>query len=214
MPQDLIRLNAVEKWYGSNRVLGPVSLSISAGEVLGVFGSNGSGKSTLLSILAGVLAPDLGSVVRADCLKGAVGYVPQDIALYPTLSVWDNLRFWADVYGLPPRAARARIRWLLQLMQLEDKARARVENCSGGMKRRVNLACAMVITPRILLLDEPSVGTDAESAQIVLSTVERLSQGGTAVVMNTHVKQELERVSDRILLLQAGAPSFLESPPV
>ncbi len=213
MPSELIRLSAVEKWYGPNRVLGPVSLCVRPGEVLGVYGSNGSGKTTLLSILAGVLAPDKGTVARADCLGGAVGYVPQDVALYPTLSARDNLRFWADVYGLPPRAARARVDWLLGLMQLSDKGNAKVEDCSGGMKRRLNLAAALVITPKLLLLDEPTVGTDEESSEIVLSVVERLSRGGCAVVISTHLRRDLTRVAGRILYLKAGIPSESEPPP-
>lgn len=200
----LIELYDVTKSYGPDPVLGPVSLTVHAGEVIGLCGKNGAGKTTLISILAGTLQPDGGRIRRDPSLHRAVGFVPQEIALYPTLSGRDNLRFWADAYGLPARAAKARVNWLLGLMQLTDKGRSRVETYSGGMKRRLNLASAIVITPRMLLLDEPTVGADAASTEIILSVIRQLRHNGCGVVLITHQYEQLSAVSDRILTLEAG----------
>lgn len=212
MAQPLCTLTDIEKHYGARRVLGPLSLRVEPGRVLGIRGSNGAGKTTLLNIIAGVSAPDRGSVLRDPALRGAVGLVPQDVALYSTLSGRDNLRFWADVYGLPAKAAKARVDWLLELMQLGKKGRERVENYSGGMKRRLNLAAALVITPRLLLLDEPTVGADDVSMEIILSTVLRLRENGCATVMISHHEEELRRVCDCILSMEAGRIREIETP--
>ncbi len=211
MAEPLCVLTGIEKQYGAQRVLGPLSLRVEQGQVLGIRGSNGAGKTTLLNVLAGVTAPDKGSVSRSAELQKAVGLVPQDIALYPSLSGKDNLRFWADVYGLPAKAAKARVEWLLQLVQLQKKGRERVENYSGGMKRRLNLAAALMITPKLLLLDEPTVGADAASTEIILSTVLHLKENGCSTVMISHHEDQLRRVCSHILTLEAGLIQSFET---
>lgn len=198
-------MDAVQKCFGTGpAALGPVSLHIYPGEILGLRGPNGAGKSTLLKLLAGVLRPDGGTILRHQDLTGLVGYVPQEVALYTSMSGLENLAFWGAVYGLPRKPCAARSRWLLERMELTEKAREPVFAYSGGMRRRLHLASALMVTPKLLLLDEPTVGADPRSAQVILSTLEHVRGLGCAVVLVTHQAGELEQVSDRILTLEAG----------
>lgn len=199
-------LREITKGYGSRapKVLGPLSLEIFPGELIGVRGENGAGKSTLLSILAGVLKPDSGEIWMSPDFQGRVGYAPQEPALYATLSGLDNLRFWGKVHGLPKKACEARSHWLLQEMNLEEKARSPVASYSGGMKRRLHLASALMGTPRLLLLDEPTAGADEASAQLMLTLVKQLGEQGCSVVLVSHRQGELEQVCTRFLTLSGG----------
>lgn len=198
-------MDEVEKHYGrALRALGPVSLGVFPGEALGVRGRNGAGKSTLLQLLAGVISPDSGSVVQDERIKGRVGYLPQEIALYETLSCLDNLRFWGRVYGMGEDVIKVRSRWLLNELGLWDKAKSPVHACSGGMRRRLHLATALMPTPLLLLLDEPTVGADDPSAELILAMLERMSSNGCGVVFISHRQGELERVCRRIITLDGG----------
>ncbi|MBM6925059.1 ABC transporter ATP-binding protein [Pseudoflavonifractor phocaeensis] len=211
----LCTLRQVEKRYPGLTVpaLGPLSLTLAQGEVLGIKGSNGAGKSTLLAILAGVLRPDAGQYVLAPQAVGKVAYVPQELSLYHTLTGLENLRFWGLACGLPPRAISTRSRWLLERLDLSEKGRQPVSSYSGGMRRRLHLATALMITPRVLLLDEPTVGADARSVELILSMVEHLRDMGCAIALISHQPGELERVCDRVLTLQAGRPIPEEGTP-
>lgn len=201
----LCTLIDAEKHYEKGvAALGPVSLSVYPGRILGLNGRNGAGKSTLLKLMAGALRPDSGKCLRSPTLEGRLGYVPQEVALYNDLSGWDNLRFWADVYGLPRKAGITRSRWLLEQMELTEKAKAPVSAYSGGMKRRLHLATALMCSPLLLLLDEPTVGADPHSVQLILSTLVHLRDQGCAVVLVSHQHAELKQVSDQILTLEAG----------
>ncbi len=204
MEQNICILTNIEKRYGAQQVLGPVSLCLKSGELLGIRGNNGAGKSTLLNIMAGVTKPDGGVITLAPETEGSIGYAPQDIALYESLSGMDNLLFWCAVSGLPAAAAKSRARWLLETMKLSDKAKKRVDTYSGGMKRRLNLACALVTTPKMLLLDEPFVGADADSVALILDTIRRVRDRGCAVAVISHQTPELDPLCDRIITLEAG----------
>lgn len=198
----LCALREVTKRYARRAapVLGPVSLSVSGGEILGVRGPNGAGKSTLLGIMAGVLAPSGG---RRDCAC-RVGYVPQELSLYSALTGVENLRFWGLAQGLPGKTASVRARWLLGELELPDKGGEPVSAWSGGMKRRLHLATALMSTPELLLLDEPTVGTDDPSAALILALLGRLRGQGCGVVLTSHRAGELEQVCSRILTLEGG----------
>lgn len=186
-------------------VLRDLSLCVFGGQILGIRGENGAGKSTLLRVMAGIQRPDAGTRRLAPDAAGRIAYVPQEIALYPSLTGKQNLDFWAEVYGLRgPRKAN-RIRELLRLMDLEDKANKPMETYSGGMKRRLNLACALAASPRLLLLDEPTVGADARSIRAMQQVILDVRAGGTGVVLISHQAGELEQLSDRILTLKDGA---------
>ena len=201
----LCTLERAEKWYSrSAPALGPVTLEVRPGEILGIRGPNGAGKSTLLALLAGSQRPDQGICVRSGQVLGHIGYVPQDLSLYHTLTGLDNLKFWGLASGLPRRAIAARSRWLLERLDLSARGKDPVSAYSGGMQRRLHLATALMATPRLLLLDEPTVGADEHSAGLILSMLKHLQGMGCAVVLISHFPGELERVCSRILTLEGG----------
>lgn len=205
MEQEILcTLTDAVRHYGRTRALGPLSLTVKSGEILGVRGPNGAGKSTLLSLLAGDAKPDAGQCARSDRAKAATSWVPQELSLYETLSGLDNLKFWAMASGLPHRYIPARAAYLLERLGLSDKAKAPVSSYSGGMKRRLHLASALMVTPALLLLDEPTVGADADSARLILDLLTHLRDMGVGVVLISHRAGELERVSDRIVAMEGG----------
>lgn len=199
----LCALRDVTKCYARRTApaLGPISLSVSGGEILGIRGPNGAGKSTLLEILAGVLRPSKGER-RCTC---RVGYVPQELSLYSSLTGVENLRFWGLAQGLSGKTSSVRARWLLGELELSGKGDAPVSTLSGGMKRRLHLATALMTTPELLLLDEPTVGADDPSAALILALLGRLAGQGCGIVLTSHRAGELENCS-RILTLEAGKP--------
>ena len=205
-PLTLCELDHVEKRFKRNAspVLGPVSLTLHTGEVTGIRGDNGAGKSTLLNLIAGVYKPDRGSIRFAEGVAGAVGFVPQELSLYESLSGYENLTFYGIAAGLPARAIRIRSRWLLNVLSLSDKGKERVRAYSGGMKRRLHLASALMVTPRLLLLDEPTVGADFKSAEAILRLIAHLKSLGCGVVLTSHREGDLESVCDRIVILEEG----------
>lgn len=204
MGETVLSLKNIVVDMGSERVLNGVSIDVRSGEVLGIYGKNGAGKSTLIGVMAGTVRQDSGTREELCSLKRALCYVPQDIALYPSLTGKQNLEFWAEAYGLHGKREKARVDYLLRLMDLKEKANKRVETYSGGMKRRLNMACALVVTPKLLLLDEPTVGADAASVAVMLETVKRLRANGTAIVLISHISDDLSSVCDRILTLSEG----------
>ena len=204
MSETVLKLTDIVMDYGSERVLDGVCLDVRAGEAIGIYGRNGAGKSTLIGVMAGTLKPLSGARAENAELAGRTCYVPQDIALYPTLTGRQNLDFWAEAYGLFGRRRRERVDMLLKLMDLTEKANKRVETYSGGMKRRLNMAAALVVTPKLLLLDEPTAGADDASVAVMLSTIKDLKAGGAAVVLISHIKEELKGVCDRVLVLSEG----------
>ena len=194
-------LNEIEKKYGSERVLGPVSVSFSRRSITGLCGPNGSGKSTLLAVAAGILRPDAGT---RSTTGGRICYVPQELALYPSLSARDNLSFWAGIYGVPRRERKGRIEAALALVELSEHAGKRVESLSGGMKRRVNVAAALLVPSELLLLDEPTAGCDERSVEVILRTIRRVAdENFCSVVFVSHSREELS-VCDRVLTLRNG----------
>jgi ABC-2 type transport system ATP-binding protein len=201
----------VRKRYGARPALAGVSFRVHAGEVVGLLGPNGAGKTTLLSILATILVPDAGTVtidgrpaVAAVANGGAIGLVPQGLALYPGLSVQQNLWHFARMQGLSRAAARPACARALVQIGLAERAADAVATLSGGMQRRVNLACGVVHEPDILLLDEPTVGVDHESRERLLGEIRRLRAAGTAIVYSTHSMEEAERLCDRVCLIDRG----------
>ena len=185
-------------------VLNDLSLSVFGGRILGIRGENGAGKSTLLRVMAGIQRVNAGQRrIAADAAKN-IAYVPQEIALYPSLTGRQNLDFWAEIYGLHGAKKAARIRELLRTMDLEEKANKRVETYSGGMKRRLNLACALVASPKLLLLDEPTVGADVRSVRTMQRIILDTAAGGSGVVLVSHRAGEIEQLCDRVLTLENG----------
>jgi ABC-2 type transport system ATP-binding protein len=201
----------VSKRYGVRRAIDGVSLAVRAGEVVGLLGPNGAGKTTLLSMLATILAPDAGQVSIAGVPVGAggaapttIGLVPQSLALYPRLTALQNVWHFARMQGLGRREARTACPRVLAEVGLLERAHDAAESLSGGMQRRLNLACGLVHRPRVLLLDEPTVGVDLESRERLLAEVRRVRAAGTAVVYSTHYMEEAERICDRVCLIDGG----------
>jgi ABC-2 type transport system ATP-binding protein len=208
----LIRVDGLRLALGGRTVLDGVSFEVDAGEVVGLLGPNGAGKTTTLSVIATLRRADAGSAVVAghpvlsepDAVHRVLGLVPQAIALYPTLTARENLRFFARVLGLDRREARDAIARTLAVVGLEDRADDVVATFSGGMQRRLNLAGGLLHAPRVLLLDEPTVGVDPQSRERILDAVRGQAAAGTAVVYSTHYMDEAERLCDRVVLIDHG----------
>ena len=199
-------LSGVCKTYrrGAVSVLRDVNLTICTGEVTGIRGRNGAGKSTLIELMAGVAKADGGSVTYAEGVRNHIGYVPQELSLYESLTVTQNINFWGRAQGVHGRTLRDRRRMLMEALDLTEKKRARVETLSGGMKRRVHLATALIAKPKLLLLDEPTVGADRASAEAILHLIEHLKSLGCGIVLTSHREGDLEKVCDRIVTLEKG----------
>lgn len=184
-----------------SELLGPFSFQLCSGEILGIRGRNGIGKSTLLGILAGNTRVTSGTLFLADEVRDRISYVPQELSLYEELTGYENLRFWGIAGGLQGKAIGTRSQWLLRELGILDKGRDKVSTYSGGMKRRLHLATALMTTPGLLLLDEPTVGADEYSARLIGGMIRHIGGLGCAVVLSSHREGELEAVCDRILAL-------------
>ncbi len=190
-----------------------VSFEIQEGEVFSLLGPNGAGKTTVISILSCLLKPDAGearvggfSVTKeAEKVKRLIGVVPQDIALYEDLSGRENLLFWGRMYGLRGAALNKRVDEVLELIGLVDRQKDRVQKYSGGMKRRVNIGAALLHSPRLLYLDEPTVGIDPQSRRAILEGVKAFNAAGVTVLYTTHYMEEAQELSDRIGIMDKGA---------
>jgi len=209
--QPILEAIDIGKSYGARRVLRGVSFAVRPGEIVGLLGPNGAGKTTTLSILSTVLSPDGGAVRIAGRspreepgFRRRLGLVPQSLALYPTLSALQNVRHFARMQGLARSAASDAAMRTLDLVGLADRARDTARTLSGGMQRRLNLACGIVHRPAVLLLDEPTVGVDLESRERILGLVRSVRDEGTGVVYSTHYMEEAERLCDRVFLIDDG----------
>ena len=208
----MLEANSLKKSYGNIMAVDGVSLRAAAGETVGLLGPNGAGKTTTVSIIAGLVRPDYGSVKignRAlagdtDPIKRRIGLVPQDLALFDELTARDNLLLFAALYDLAGTAANRAIGEALELAGLADRSRDRVRTFSGGMKRRLNLAVALLHDPQILLLDEPTVGVDPQSRNSIFDNLETLKQHGKTLLYTTHYMEEAERLCDRVVIIDHG----------
>jgi ABC-2 type transport system ATP-binding protein len=207
MEQSMLRCEGLRKSYGGREAVKGVSFCIAEGECYGLLGPNGAGKTTTISMLCGLILPDQGEVTVDGFAggsleaKAAVGYVPQDLALYPDLSAVENLTFFGQLYGLGGKELQGRIGETLELVGLADRGKDRIGTYSGGMKRRANMAAGLLHRPKLLVLDEPTVGVDPQSRNAILETVGRL---GIAVLYTTHYMEEAARLCDRIGIIDDG----------
>ena len=200
------------KSYGSSNAVEGISLTVRPGEIVGLLGPNGAGKTTTVSMLCGLTAPDRGSVriagellaENAHSAKRRVGLVPQEIALYEELGAEANLRLMGALYGVAEPLLTERVNAALVLVGLADRARDKPSRFSGGMKRRLNIACALVHDPEVLLFDEPTVGVDPQSRNAIFDNLEHLRDRGKALVYTTHYMEEAERLCDPIVIVDHG----------
>jgi ABC-2 type transport system ATP-binding protein len=208
----MLEVKGVTKSYGKLMAVTGVSFRADDGETIGLLGPNGAGKTTTVSVIAGLLSPDSGEVLidsqqvksDTDPVKLKIGLVPQDMALYDKLSARDNLNFFAALYSLVGAKARQAITEALSLVGLSDRAGDKVGTFSGGMKRRLNLAAALLHDPQILLLDEPTVGVDPQSRNAIFENLEALRKRGKTLIYTTHYMEEAERLCDRIVIIDHG----------
>jgi len=207
----MLTLTNVRKSFGQTIAVDGLSLSIRRGELFGLLGPNGAGKSTSVSLAVGLLAPDAGTVAidglgdPADpAVRGRLGVATQSLALYDLLSAEENLRFFGQVYGLSGASLSARVAWCLDFVGLTDRKDDRAGTYSGGMKRRLNLAAALVHDPELLLLDEPTVGVDPQSRNKIFENIEALHAQGRTIIYTTHYMEEAVRLCQRIAIVDAG----------
>jgi ABC-2 type transport system ATP-binding protein len=208
----MIEVHELRKSFGDVTAVDGVSFSCEAGTLFGLLGPNGAGKSTTIACISGLLKPGSGriSVGGRDIVTGGaaaraiLGVVPQELALYNDLSATDNLSYWGAAYGLHGQALRKRVDAVLELTGLHDRAKEPVRNFSGGMQRRLNFGCGIVHEPRVLLLDEPTVGVDPQSRVRLLDLVRELVAQGTCVLYTTHYMEEAQALCDQIGIIDRG----------
>ncbi len=209
---ELLQARGLRKSYGERAAVVDVSLHVGAGEVLGLLGPNGAGKSTTIALLCGLTAPDAGSIHLgrlaladdAHAFKRRIGLVPQELALFEDLPARANIELFGALYGLPRAQLQQRAAEVLAMVGLADRARDRPSTFSGGMKRRLNIACALVHDPELLLLDEPTAGVDPQSRNAIFDNLEALKRAGKALVYTTHYMEEAERLADRLVIIDHG----------
>lgn len=202
----------LRKRYGERFVVDGLSLSVNAGEILGLLGPNGAGKSTTMSMLAGLVEPTEGEVRFLDQpfslhnrqLRARLGMAPQDLAIYPDLTARENLEFFGQIYGISGSPLRQRVEQLLHEVGLESAANQRSDEFSGGMKRRLNFAVAILHEPALLMLDEPTVGVDPQSRAHLLACAQQLASRGTAILYASHYMEEIETLCKRIAIIDHG----------
>ncbi len=206
----MLVVEQVHKSFGEVKALQGVSFQVAPGEILGLLGPNGAGKTTLLSLVAGLLAPDGGRVLidghspRQMSVRARVGVAPQGLALYEELTAAENLSFLGRLYGLHGQDLQRRVQECLELAGLSSRAHDRVKTYSGGMKRRLNLLCALVHDPELLLLDEPTVGVDPQTRAYLFEWIERLRDSGKTIIYATHYMEEAARLCQRVAILDRG----------
>ena len=208
----MIEVEALHKYYNDLKAVEDVSFVAEPGKVFGLLGPNGAGKSTTIGCISGLIDPTSGRVrvlghdviIDRRAARESLGIVPQDLALYEDLSAKENLVYWGSAYGLRGTTLEKRIADVLAVAGLLDRAREPVKRFSGGMKRRLNMACGLVHSPKVLLLDEPTVGVDPQSRVRLLELVREQADAGTCVLYTTHYMEEAENVCDRLAIMDHG----------
>lgn len=215
-----ILLRGVVKRFGAFTALDRLSLSVERGEIFGLLGPNGSGKTTTVNIISGLSAPTAGEVRvlgyditrDARAVRAGLGVIPQETALYEELSAWRNMVFHAELYNVPPRERDQRIADLLQLVQLHDRRASRVSTFSGGMKRRLALARALLHDPQLMYLDEPTLGVDVQSRRALWDYILQLKARGKTILLTTNYLEEANALCDRLAILDHGKLLALDTP--
>jgi ABC-2 type transport system ATP-binding protein len=220
MTANIVEVNDLVKRYHDLTAVNGVSFAVKSGEIFGLLGPNGAGKTTTISMLTCLLAPTSGKASiagydiasKAKTVKGIIGLVPQDLAVYPQLSARDNLLFFGRIYGLKRRQLQQRVNDLLELVGLNERANDLVNNFSGGMKRRVNIAAGLLHQPQILFLDEPTVGVDPQSRNFIFENIETINGQGMTILYTTHYMEEAERLCHRVAIIDQGQIIALDTP--
>lgn len=212
MSKVVLEVVQLTKQYGGKQALGGVSFQVKEGSCFGLLGPNGAGKSTTMKIITGILRADSGEALvmgqdmmkHADAVRHHIGYVPQEITLYDKLSARQNLTFFGEMYGVKGRELKSRIEEVLGQVGLADRAGEAVGSYSGGMKRRINFAAALLHHPKIVILDEPTVGIDPQSRNHIFEMIRSLRDSGMSVIYSTHYMEEVEALCDDIAIIDHG----------
>jgi ABC-2 type transport system ATP-binding protein len=218
----IIEIRELTKVYKGNDepAIRSISLDIFPNEIFGLLGPNGAGKTTTISILCGLFAPTRGNVTidgfdirsNPDNVKHIIGVVPQDLALYPTLTAMENLTFFGNMYGLKGNQLKERIRECLQVFGLEKFVNKKINSFSGGMKRRVNLIAGLLHRPKVLFLDEPTVGIDVQSRMVILDYLKEINKQKTTIIYTSHYMEEAENLCSRVAIIDRGQIISLGNP--
>lgn len=214
MNEVFVTITNVTKRYGEFIAVDQVNLDIRKNEVLGLLGPNGAGKTSMMLMLSTYSQPDSGEILYNGKILGnaktnievktQIGYVPQEIALYDDLNAVDNLRFWGKMYGMEKKELAERVDFILERTGLTEKSKQKVKYYSGGMKRRLNIGAALLHQPKLVIMDEPTVGIDPQSREKIFDIVEQIKNEGTAVIYITHYMEEAERLCERVAIMDQG----------
>jgi len=208
----ILEVHDLVKKYGDFTAVNGISFDIQEGEVFSLLGPNGAGKTTTISVLSTLYAPSGGDAIVGGhsvskepmAVRNLIGVVPQDLAIYDDLTARENLSFWGQMYGLSGQKLKTRIDWVLEQIGLSDKANQRIKTYSGGMKRRVNIGVGLLHEPRLLFMDEPTVGIDPQSRRAILDSVKDLNKQGVTVLYTTHYMEEAQELSNRVGIIDHG----------
>jgi len=208
----MIQVNNLSKSFDSIQAVKEISFSINKGEVFGLLGPNGAGKSTTINMMSTILKSDVGEIhingidikQSPNICKQLIGVVPQEISLYDDFTAYDNLMFWGSLYKIPAKELKKKISDILELIGLSDRKNDLIKTYSGGMKRRINIAAAILHKPEIIFMDEPTVGVDPQSRNKIFEIIETLNQQGITIIYTTHYMEEVERLCNRIAIMDSG----------
>lgn len=208
----LLKVTNLHKHFKNIKAVDGISFEVKKGEVFGLLGPNGAGKSTIISMVATLIGPTDGDILykgesilkTPKTLQQSLGVVPQEIALYPTLTGYENLRFWGNIYGLKGKLLKQRIDDVAEIIGIKDRLKDKIEKYSGGMKRRINIGAALLHKPELLIMDEPTVGIDPQSRNHILDTVLELNKEGMTIIYTSHYMEEVEYLCSRISIMDKG----------
>lgn len=213
----MILVSNISKAFGATQAVDDVSLEIHPGEAFGLLGPNGAGKTTTLSMMVGLLTPDSGTVLIDDqnpadaAVRENIGIAPQALSLYEELTALENLKFFGQLYKQSATNLKQRIEWSLEFASLTDRRNDLVKTFSGGMKRRLNMAIALIHDPQVILFDEPTVGVDPQSRNHIFDCIEKLKSEGRTIIYTTHYMEEAQRLCDRIAIMDQGSILAMDS---
>src|SRR5262245_11101023 len=215
----MIAVEQLRKSFGSVRAVDGISFQIQPGETFGLLGPNGAGKTTTIGMMMGLIRPDSGTVringSQDPCqneVRQQLGVATQSIALYDELTASENLSFFGKLYGLQGSALQERVAWALDFAEVSDRRSSRVATFSGGMKRRLNLACGLLHRPRFVMMDEPTVGVDPQSRSHIFDRIEQIKEDGCTILYTTHYMEEAQRLCARIAIMDHGRILALDTP--
>ncbi|KGX92043.1 antibiotic ABC transporter ATP-binding protein [Pontibacillus halophilus JSM 076056 = DSM 19796] len=208
----MLTVSELKKEYRNHVAVDGINFTIKEGEIFGLLGPNGAGKSTTISMLSSLLKPSSGTILfrnvpigdKKGALHKELGYVPQDLALYPEFTAVENLMFFGKLYKIPKRQLATRVYEVLEIVGLTNKAKDKVSTFSGGMKRRLNIACGLIHKPSLLFMDEPTVGIDPQSRNYILQMIKQLNNKGLTILYTSHYMEEVDFLCDRIAILDKG----------